>query len=59
MMIQMISQDPTYVSDYHTEVESLLDPYVDSLTNETLTLVNKISDQQKESKANNICLQIF
>lgn len=59
MMIQMISQDPGYVSDYHTNIESLLDPYVDSLTNETLTLVNKISDQQKESKANNICLQIF
>lgn len=59
MMIQMISQDPSYVSDYQTNIESLLDPYVDSLTSETLSLVNKISEQQKESKANNICLQIF
>ena len=59
MMIQMISQDPAYISDYQTNIDSLLDPYVDSLTSETLSLVNKISDQQKESKANNICLQIF
>ena len=35
MMIQMISQDPAYISDYQTNIDSLLDPYVDSLTSET------------------------
>ena len=59
MMIQMISQDPSYASDFNTNVESLLDPYVETLTNETLALLNKISEQQKSSKANDICLQIF
>ncbi len=59
MMIQMISQDPSYTSEYNMNIESLLDPYVESLTNDTWNLLNKISEHQKESKANDICLQIF
>ncbi len=59
MMIQMISQDPTYVSEYNMNIESLLDPYVETLTNDTWKLLNTISEHQKESKANDICLQIF
>jgi len=59
MMIQMITQTPGYVSEFNSHVESLLDPYLDSLRTETSSLLNKISAQQKESKANSISMQIF
>lgn len=59
MIIQMISQDPAYMIEYNSHLDSLIDPYLDELQNDTLGLLNRISDQQKESKANNICMQIF
>ncbi len=59
LIIQHISQDPKYETELHYTYESLVEPYIDKIQNETRTLLDKISAQQKASKSNSICMQIF
>lgn len=58
-IIQHISQDPLYQPEINTHYDSILEPYLDKIENETRNLLNKIESEQKESKANSLCMQIF
>lgn len=59
MMIQLISQDPNQSVKISSRIDSIVEPYLDKIQNEVHTTLEKIQTQQKESKASNLCLQIF
>ena len=59
LIIQHISQDPLYQTEITTHHEAILEPYLDKLETETRNLLNKIENEQRESKATSLCLQIF
>lgn len=59
MMIQLISKNPDYITDAHFSYESLIEPYLDNIQTETRSILSRISDGQKESKAHQLCSQIF
>lgn len=61
--LDMIIQHITSVFNYETKVsskhESILEPYLDNIDTETRKLLAKIENEQKESKASSLCIQIF
>lgn len=59
MIIQHISEDFKYTTEINYHFESILEPYVEKIENETRSLISKIETEQKESKASNLCMQIF
>ena len=59
LAIQHMSEDPDYETKFDYHYTSLLEPYVDKIEQDTRALVQKIAYEQKESKANSICMQIF
>ncbi len=59
LAVQHMSEDPDYVTETSYHYQPLLEPYVDKIEDETRTLLSKIAYEQKESKANSICMQIF
>lgn len=58
-VIQHISQDFKYETSLHYHYESLIEPYIDKIQNETRDAISKITIALKDSKANSICMQIF
>lgn len=58
-MIQLISKNPNYRTNLKEHYPSLVEPYVDQIQTDVHKVVNRISSQQKESKTNSICQQIF
>lgn len=59
MIIQLISQNPTEAVKINVRSETIVEPYLDKIQNEVHSTLDKIETQQKESKASNLCLQIF
>jgi len=59
LIIQHISQDPSYETKISYHYQPVIEPFVDNLENETRNLLNKLAAEQKESKASSICMQIF
>lgn len=59
LIIKHISQDLKYETQINTQIPSIIEPYMDKFENETRELIEKIQNDQKESKANSICMQIF
>lgn len=59
MMIKLISQEPEQIVEPDLKIESIVEPYLDKIQNEVLQTVYKIEAQQKESKTNSLCMQIF
>lgn len=59
LIVQHISEDPKYSTEINYRFESILEPYIDKIETETRNLLAKIENEQKESKANSICMQIF
>lgn len=59
LAVQHMSEDPDYETEIKYHYESLLDPYISKIEQETRSLVSKIEYEQKESKATSICMQIF
>jgi len=59
MMVQLISQDPSQTVKINTYHATLVEPYLDKIQNDVHSTIAKIETQQKESKASNLCLQIF
>lgn len=59
MIIQLISQDPTYHTEIRYRYDPLIEPYMDNLMSETHQILSKMTSQEKESKTNNLCMQIF
>lgn len=59
LIIQHISQDPSYETNVSSSFESILEPYLDKIENDTRNLLAKIATEQKESKTSSLCIQIF
>ncbi|MCR4580036.1 MAG: hypothetical protein K5681_06800 [Treponema sp.] len=59
MIIQHASEDPAYQTELKSSVSSVVEPFMDKIEADTHALLNRIQAQQKESKANSICVQIF
>ena len=59
MIVQHISQDLSYETKVSYRHESIIEPYIEKIENDTRNLLAKISEEQKESKASSICMQIF
>ena len=59
LIVQHICEDPSYETKLSYRYESIIEPFIDKLENDTHTLLSKISTEQKESKASSICMQIF
>ena len=59
LIVQHISQDPSYETKISYHYEPIIEPFVDKLESETRNLLDKITTEQKESKASSICMQIF
>lgn len=57
--VQHMSDNPDYETEVKYNYESLLDPYISKIDQETRSLLSKIEYEQKESKATSICMQIF
>ena len=59
LIIKHVSQDFNYETKIRPSAPSVIEPYIDKIENDTRDLLDKIQSAQKESKANNICMQIF
>ena len=59
LIIKHMTQDLDYETKVRSSIPSVMEPYIDKIENDTRELLNKIQCEQKESKANNICMQIF
>lgn len=59
LMIRHISGNTDYVTQVPSHYASLIEPYMDKISEEIHTTLSKINSQQKENKANQICEQIF
>ena len=59
MIVQHISQDLSYETKVSYHHESIIEPYIEKIENDTRNLLAKIEEEQKESKASSICMQIF
>lgn len=59
LIIQHISQDPSYDTQIKYSIPSILEPFMDKIENDTRNLLNKIESDQKEAKSSSICMQIF
>ncbi len=59
LIVQHICEDPSYVTKLSYHFESIIEPFIDKIENDTHNLLAKITAEQKESKASSICMQIF
>lgn len=59
LMIRHVSGDTGYITEIPSHHTSLIEPYVDKIQEEVHSTLSKIGYQQKESKANQMCIQIF
>ena len=59
LIVQHISEDPAYETKVSYRHESIIEPYLDKIESDTRNLLSKIAEEQKESKASSICMQIF
>lgn len=59
LIIQHATQNPLYAPHVSFEVESLIEPFIDKVTDETTSILSKINNAQKDAKATNLCSQIF
>ena len=59
LTIQHISGDFAYETALSYQHNSIIEPYIEKMENDTRNLMAKIEAEQKESKASSICMQIF
>ncbi len=59
LIVQHISQDFTYETKISYRHDTVIEPYIEKIENDTRNLLDKIETEQKESKASSICMQIF
>ena len=59
LIVQHISEDFAYETKISHRHESIIEPYIEKIENDTRNLMAKIEAEQKESKASSICMQIF
>lgn len=59
LIIQHIGQEIGYTTKPMSNFRSVLEPYIEKFENETKALIQKIENEQKETKASNLSVQIF
>lgn len=59
MIIQLISKDPKYFTDVSYQYESIIEPFNDKFQSETRAVINRIANEQRDSKTSSISMQIF
>lgn len=59
LIVQHVSQDLKYETSTKYHYESLVEPYLDKIQNETRETLSNIAVALKDSKTNSICMQIF
>ncbi|MFA6938548.1 MAG: DUF5312 family protein [Treponema sp.] len=59
MMIQLITEDPTYTQNVNAVSEHIVDNYISQLEKQIKDSVKKVKDQQTSSKVDNLLLQVF
>ena len=59
LIVQHISSDFAYETKISYQHNSIIEPYIEKIENDTRNLLAKIETEQKESKASSICMQIF
>lgn len=59
LIVQHIGQEIGYTTKPMSNFRSVLEPYIEKFENETKALIQKIENEQKETKASNLSVQIF
>ena len=59
LMIQHITQNPVYSPRIAFDMDPLIEPYLEKISDETNAILSKINNAQKDAKATNLCGQIF
>ncbi len=59
MMIQLMTDNPSYVTQYRERSEHVADAFVDKLRTDTDNILKKLQTEQSTSKNNNLLNQIF
>ncbi|MCQ2591227.1 MAG: DUF5312 family protein [Treponema sp.] len=59
MMIRHISRNPKYITDVRTNIPTIVDSYTEKIQSDTHAILSRLVNQEKESKAANLCSQIF
>lgn len=59
MMIQLITENPNYTSQYREHNERIADSFVDKLRTDTESVLKRLQTEQSTSKNNNLLSQIF
>lgn len=59
LIVQHIGQEIGYTTKSMSNFRSVLEPYIEKFENETKALIQKIENEQKETKASNLSVQIF
>lgn len=59
MMIQLLTQDPGYSTQYRERNEHIADSFVDKLRTDTDNTLKRLQHEQSTSKNNNLLSQIF
>lgn len=59
MIIKLISLNPTTTVELQTPNSNIIEPYLDKLKEETENVLEKLVEQEKSSKAAEICSQLF
>ena len=59
LIIRHNTQNFQYETTLLPQAESIIEPFIDKIENDTRELISNIKANQKEDKANSICVQIF
>lgn len=59
LMIRHISRNPSYEAEISYSSATIVEDYIDQVQEDVMTIISKIGNAQKESKANSFCEQIF
>lgn len=59
LIIKHISKNPKYQTDLSISTSTIVEPFVDKITDDTKEILTKLENAQKESRATSICHQIF
>lgn len=59
LIIKHISKDPKYQTVVSYNFSSIVEPFLDKITEDTNEILAKLENAQKESKASSICQQVF
>lgn len=59
MMLQLITKNPDYHSDFEAKRENIVESYLDKIRNQANAVVRKIEVEQKNNKVGGLLQQIF